>query len=786
MKKLSIIITALLFCANAVFASKTTVDTIMLPNNIILACDHFTWDINGRTYSSDGRDTVIKDTLFRNDTLYTINLNLSFTKISDESYFACDSYDWRGNHYTETQVVSDTVHKGGLLCDSIYRLNLTIKHSGIGDTVATGCDSFSWYGTSRTSSGDYIRHAQTVEGCDSTVTLHLTINHSSSSIFDTTVCDAYLWPLNNVRYATSISGVTYGLTNVYGCDSIVTLNLVVNHSDNVEDYQHGCDSFDWGGRKYSVQGSYNHTFTNRFGCDSIVTLHLSIDHGSSAIDVVSACDSYTWMDGAIYNDDNSSAQWIIPNSKGCDSTITLNLTINHSGNRMERDTVCDSKQWHGIRYTESGNYLHHYVTMEGCPSIDTLKLVVNNSNYSIVRDTACDSYTWMNGITYTESNDEASYLLVNQSGCDSTVILNLVVNHSKTKIEPIVVCDSLTWHGRYYANSVTDTFSTRTSLGCDSIVILNLTVNKNSSHLDKDTVVCDTMRWHDIRYTESGYYLHHYVTVEGCPSVDTLKLVVKQSISTILDTTVCDKFVWNGKTYTESILTDTVLEASAANYHCDSLIRLNLIINHNTSKVVYDTACEEYSWRAGDSECYVGTFNNSGLYHYEYTSTEGCPSVDSLCLTIHNNITETRWNDVITVNNKTRFGEFKTCTWYHNGEFVGSKNYCREVGGLTGSYYVVATAKNGDTIVSCTREFDNRLADKVEPVAVPNPVLHSTTITNGSWGKGEAIVVCDIQGQVVWSGITTEDGYAELNLAGLSQGLYMIKIGEDVIKIVKK
>lgn len=42
--------------------------------------------------------------------------------------------------------------------------------------------------------------------------------------------------------------------------------------------------------------------------------------------------------------------------------------------------------------------------------------------------TACGSYTWINGVTYTTSNNTATDTLINASGCDSVVTLNLTIN----------------------------------------------------------------------------------------------------------------------------------------------------------------------------------------------------------------------------------------------------------------------------------------------------------------------------------------------------------------------
>ncbi|MCP4365055.1 MAG: T9SS type A sorting domain-containing protein, partial [Planctomycetes bacterium] len=60
----------------------------------------------------------------------------------------------------------------------------------------------------------------------------------------------------------------------------------------------------------------------------IITLNLIINNASSSTDVQTACDTYTWIDGITYTESNNTATHTIPNAAGCDSIITLNLTIN--------------------------------------------------------------------------------------------------------------------------------------------------------------------------------------------------------------------------------------------------------------------------------------------------------------------------------------------------------------------------------------------------------------------------------------------------------------------------
>jgi hypothetical protein len=67
---------------------------------------------------------------------------------------------------------------------------------------------------------------------------------------------------------------------------------------------------------------------NIHGCDSVVTLNLTISNQTTVgTDVVTACQSHQWIDGITYTSSTSSPTHILAGSNGCDSTVSLNLTI---------------------------------------------------------------------------------------------------------------------------------------------------------------------------------------------------------------------------------------------------------------------------------------------------------------------------------------------------------------------------------------------------------------------------------------------------------------------------
>jgi len=98
------------------------------------------------------------------------------------------------------------------------------------------------------------------------------------------------------------------------------------------DFQTACDSFTWiDGITYTTNNyTATYTYTSFLGCDSLVALYLTINNAAAGTDTQTACDSYTWIDGNTYSSSNNSATYTISGgaSNGCDSVVTLNLTIN--------------------------------------------------------------------------------------------------------------------------------------------------------------------------------------------------------------------------------------------------------------------------------------------------------------------------------------------------------------------------------------------------------------------------------------------------------------------------
>lgn len=289
------------------------------------------------------------------------------------------------------------------------------------------CDQYSWHGVTYTESTT-VPVFDTVNnfGCPKTITLNLTINHSSNLTTDVEACDSYTW--QGTTYHASVNTMRVG-TNTSNCPDTNNLHLIIHYSNTTgTESANVCDSYIWHGNTYTASGNYPYSTQTIHGCDSVCTLYLTVRHSSSSTDHHTACDSYTWIDGNTYRSNNNTAQYVIYNAQGCDSTVTLNLTIHYSDTlATESADVCDSYIWNNTTYTSSGAYRYHTNTVLGCDSVCTLYLTIRNSTASTDIVTECSQYTWIDGNTYHHDTSGVQYIEQNAVWCDSVITLYLTI-----------------------------------------------------------------------------------------------------------------------------------------------------------------------------------------------------------------------------------------------------------------------------------------------------------------------------------------------------------------------
>ena len=114
--------------------------------------------------------------------------------------------------------------------------------------------------------------------------------------------------------------------------------------------------------------------------------------------------------------------------KNAGSVYILGQCLSTSG--TINPNVCNSyTSPSGILYTSSGTYTDIISNSNGCDSIITIHLTINTASSSIINETTCNSYTSSSGITYTSSGTYYETLTNGSiNGCDSIITLNLIIN----------------------------------------------------------------------------------------------------------------------------------------------------------------------------------------------------------------------------------------------------------------------------------------------------------------------------------------------------------------------
>jgi gliding motility-associated-like protein len=322
----------------------------------------------------------------------------------------------------------------------------------------------------------------------------LSCANTNSSITET-ACDSYTSPSSNNVWTTSNTYIDT-IPNTAGCDSIITINLTINNSNTGTDTQVACNTYTWiDGNTYTADNN-TATFTliNAAGCDSVVTLDLTINNSTTGTDTQVACNNYTWIDMVNYTANNSTATHLIVGgaNNGCDSIVTLDLTITNVVYGIDTQTACDTYTWplDGNTYTASNNTATFTIaggSITGCDSTITLNLTITNATIGTDVQTACNNYTWIDMVNYTANNSTATHRIVGgaNNGCDSIVTLNLTITNAANSTDLHTACSNFTWIDgiNYTASNNTAIFTITDGAinGCDSIITLNLTISTNNT-----------------------------------------------------------------------------------------------------------------------------------------------------------------------------------------------------------------------------------------------------------------------------------------------------------------
>ena len=259
-----------------------------------------------------------------------------------------------------------------------------------------------------------------------------------------------------------LSVFSFQLSTSKGCDNIVTLQLIVNDLPNV-----------------------------------VISGESSFCEGGSTELTASGANSYVWSNGdktaatTVSKADNYSV--IGTDGNGCTNSASLLVSTNPIYNISLTETICRNEL--PYRYVNGkidttflentpqlSVFSFQLSTSKGCDSIITLQLTLIPTTYGDTAAIACETFSWYEYSTLTESGDY-THTLSNAAGCDSVVTLHLTINHNVyNEISAITADSCYIWNDSTYCQSGDYIQIFEADNNCDSIVTLHLLITVGINH----------------------------------------------------------------------------------------------------------------------------------------------------------------------------------------------------------------------------------------------------------------------------------------------------------------
>lgn len=341
--------------------------------------------------------------------------------------------------------------------------------------------------------------------------------------------------------------------------------------------------------------------------------------------------SHTYNNAGTYT-----VRFILEDPTNCNPIDSTTLTINveTQNNKQIDSIICQGKTViiGNQTFSKTGIYTLKLQNINGCDSIITLNLTVNKSIITNLSKIICqnDSIQIGNHV-YTKSGYYSDTLQA-FSTCDSIVNLALTVIPINTFTITRTVCrgQSVTVNNQTFWGDGNYTLITKSSLGCDSIIQLTI-ITKDTLYETINKTICNGQRYtigNNI-YTQSGFYSTTIKAAAGCDSTIFLNLTVTDTAKASIQKTICegDSIKVGNQIFNTDGNYTIVLPAASG---CDSLIHLNIVIINKKNTEIKKEICEGDTLQIGNQQ-----FTKNGNYTIPLKQYNGCDSIVHLMLTVN-------------------------------------------------------------------------------------------------------------------------------------------------------
>jgi len=353
--------------------------------------------------------------------------NTTVYSIADNTSYVNDGYP---NSFRMTDSTSNFV-LGRNYCDTIAYAKFSLSR----------CVSYLLPSKKKTvnKSGVYQDTIMSYRGCDSVMTIKLTILKPSATNITIVQCDSFITPLDKIVIKTSKKYVEK-TRNAVGCDSVISFFITIIKKDTTYFSLSGCYSVTLKNKLKTVvykSGLYIDSLKGYRGCDSFVRYTVVVKKPSFIKRTLKICKflvcpsnvNKVFKKPGIYND-------TLVNAVGCDSVIEY--TVNSSSSYgVVNLTTCAAVKSPSKKYTwtKSGTYKDTLLNRNtaGCDSFITMNLTINSPTTQNLKVTNCRSYKTPSGRNTVTNTSFVNDTLRTKGGCDSVILtIDVTINNVNT------------------------------------------------------------------------------------------------------------------------------------------------------------------------------------------------------------------------------------------------------------------------------------------------------------------------------------------------------------------